>query len=151
MSKGYVSHLDLSVGDPTASIVFYDALLTALGYSRFRSSEAQWQEPAPSRAAWSIRYPDGTSFGIDLRPATTSPNRRYDRTEPGPHHLAFHVDSDEEVDALHDLMAAVNATVLDPPFNYGGSPGYGTHYVAVFFADPDGFKIEVVHAEGFDG
>lgn len=150
MPKGFLAHVDFSVGDPGLSIRFYDALLTELGYKRYRASGNDWEEPAPSRAAWGIKYDDGNSFGIDLRPAVTSPDRRYDRAEPGPHHMAFMVGSDEEVDLVFRAMVGVGAEVLDEPSDYGGRAGYGDHYYAVFFADPDGFKIEVVHAQGFD-
>jgi glyoxylase I family protein len=150
MARGHLSHLDFSVGDPALSIPFYDALLTALGYRRFRLDEDAWQEPAPSRAAWGIRFADGSHFGIDLRPARGElRHRRYDRQEPGPHHLAFQVDDDASVDAVHQVMRTAGAEVLDPPRNYGGQAGYGRHYYAVFFDDPDGFKIEVVHAPAF--
>jgi glyoxylase I family protein len=147
VARGHLSHLDFSVADPRQSIRFYDVLLTCLGYHRYHAPEQDWQEPAPTRAAWSIRYPDGTHFGIDLRPAQgDGRDRRYDRREPGPHHLAFQVDDDASVDRVHRVMQGVPAEVLDPPWDYGGRPGYGDHYYAVFFADPDGFKIEVVHA-----
>jgi len=147
MARGYPSHLDFSVGDPRRSIAFYDALLTALGYRRFRAGGAEWQEPEPTRAAWSIRLPDGTHFGVDLRPATRQ--RDHDRGEPGPHHLALQVDDDASVDAVHQTMRSAGARVLDAPHQYGGEPGYGHHYYAVFFGDPDGFKVEVVHAPAF--
>jgi hypothetical protein len=35
--------------------------------------------------------------------------------------------------------------VLDPPADYSGQQGYGAGYYAVFFADPDGVKLEVVY------
>lgn len=150
MARGHLSHLDFSVGDPARSIPFYHTLLSALGYRRFRADDEAWREPAPSRAAWAIRFPDGTSFGIDLRPAHEDRrHRRYDRTEPGPHHLAFQVDDDAAVEEVHRAMRAAGAEVLDAPCDYGGRPGYGRHYYAVFFADPDGFKVEVVHAPQF--
>jgi glyoxylase I family protein len=149
MAHGHLSHLDFSVGDPARSIAFYHALLTSLGYERFRASGAEWQEPAPTRAAWGIRYRDGSSFGIDLRPARQASRRRYDRYHPGPHHLAFQVNDDASVDAIYRVMVEAAAEILDPPFDYGGRAGYGHHYYAVFFADPDGFKVEVVHAMGF--
>jgi catechol 2,3-dioxygenase-like lactoylglutathione lyase family enzyme len=59
--------------------------------------------------------------------------------------VAFHADSDAVVDRVHGEIAAVGGAILDPPRHYGGQPGYGEHYYAVFFADPDGFKIEVCH------
>jgi glyoxylase I family protein len=36
-------------------------------------------------------------------------------------------------------------TILDPPTEY---PAYGAGYYAVFFADPDGLKLEFVHYPG---
>ena len=45
-------------------------------------------------------------------------------------------------------MVAIGATVLDPPADYGGQPGYREGYYAVFFADPDGVKLEVVSVPG---
>jgi len=41
-------------------------------------------------------------------------------------------------------MVAINAEVLDDPTDYSGRAGYAQGYYAVFFADPDGQKIEVV-------
>jgi hypothetical protein len=34
------------------------------------------------------------------------------------------------------------------PTEYGGKPGYGKQYYAVFFADPDGVKLEVCFVRG---
>jgi catechol 2,3-dioxygenase-like lactoylglutathione lyase family enzyme len=147
--QGAPSHLDLCVVDPRASIPFYDTLLSSLGYTRARSSEPDWQKPNPTRAAWGIRYPDGTTFGIDLRPASSNTTGRYGTYDPGPHHLALQADSDAAVDRVHRAMQRDGWSAADPPFNYGGQPGYGEHYYAVFFIDPDGFKLEVVYAMGF--
>lgn len=145
VARGVLSHIDFSVGNPGLSIHFYDVLLTGLGYNRYREPGAAWQEPQPTRAAWGVQYGDGTSFAIDLRPAGHNVTRTYNRFEPGPHHMAFSVDSDAEVDEVYRSMVKIDATVLDAPFQYGGQPGYGAYYYAVFFADPDGFKVEVVH------
>jgi catechol 2,3-dioxygenase-like lactoylglutathione lyase family enzyme len=139
--SGFLSHIDFSVGDPAASIRFYQALLEPLGYRRWRSDAEQWQEPNPTRAAWTIGYPDGTTFGIDLRPALKP--RRYDRYEPGPHHIAFDAPTHALVDGVYASMQRIGADILDPPAEYGGQRGYGSHYYAVFIADPDGVKLEV--------
>ena len=53
----------------------------------------------------------------------------------------FAADNGEQVDALHDLLVKVGATVLGTPAEYDYLPGY----YAVFFADPDGMKFEFVH------
>lgn len=144
--SGPPSHIDISVGYPEKSIPFYDALLTSLGYHRWIPDEPEWSGDNPSRAAWSIKYADGSRFGIEVRPARPeSRDRRYDRYEPGPHHLAFHAASDEVVDRVHDAICEIGGEVLDAPAEYSGQPGYGEQYYAVFFADPDGVKLEVCY------
>ena len=120
-----------------------------MGFKRWRGKGKEWAEPEPSRAAWGRENADGTTFGIDLRPATTNTRRRYDRTEPGPHHMALSTSSDASVDEVYLEMREAGADVADAPAQYGGQAGYGDHYYAVFFLDPDGFKVEVVHARGF--
>jgi glyoxylase I family protein len=67
--------------------------------------------------------------------------RAHDRYSPGLHHVAWRAASREDVDWLHALLVAIGATVLDPPADY---PAYGHGYYAVFFADPDGLKLEFV-------
>jgi predicted lactoylglutathione lyase len=46
-----------------------------------------------------------------------------------------------DVDALYAKLVSFGATVLDAPAEY---PDYGAGYYAVFFADPDGLKLEYV-------
>lgn len=146
---GPLSHIDLSVGYPDRSIPFYDALLTALGYRRWSVVAPEWSGERPQRATWGMAYPDGTHFGIEVRPARAgSRDRHYDRYAPGPHHLAFHADSDAAVDRVFEAVRAVGGEVLDPPTEYGGQGGYGKKYYAVFFADPDGVKLEVCFVRG---
>lgn len=143
---GPLSHIDISVGYPDRSIPFYDALFTSMKYKRWRGDSREWQEPNPVRATWWIRYSDGTSFGVEVRPAReSSRHRRYDRYEPGPHHIAFHAESCEMVDDVYQKMMVINADILDAPAQYGGQKGYGESYYAVFIADPDNIKLEVAY------
>ncbi|MBD3648190.1 MAG: VOC family protein [Pseudomonadales bacterium] len=145
---GPLSHIDISVGYPEKSIPFYDALLTSLGYRRWMVDQPEWAGDNPRRATWSIRCADGSIFGIEVRPARAdSRDRRYDRYEPGPHHLAFHAESEEVVDRAYEAVVAADGEVLDAPTDYGGHPAYGEQYYAVFFADPDGVKLEVCYVK----
>jgi glyoxylase I family protein len=150
--SGSLAHIDFSVGDPDRSIPFYAALLEALGYRRRRGLAPAWDGPHPTRATWFLEDEDGgIAFEIDLRPARPgSGGRRYDRYEPGPHHIAFHAASRAAVDAVHGAMVGLGASVLDPPVDYSGQPGYEEGYYAAFFADPDGFKVEVVYLPSAD-
>lgn len=145
-STGSLSHIDISVGYPERSIPFYDALLTALGYSRCNIDHPAWRGNNPSRASWIILNADGSQFDIEVRPARVEVrDNAYDRYSPGPHHIAFYAEDEASIDRVHNRVQAVGGEVLDPPSNYGGQPGYGEYYYAVFFADPDGFKLEVCH------
>ena len=144
--QGPPSHIDISVGEPGPAIAFYGTLLEALGYRRMRVAQPDFEGDVPLRACWAIEYPGGGWFGIEVRPAS-GPNRAraYDRYAPGPHHTAFHADSPASVDAVHARMVEGGFRVLDPPTDYSGHPAYSEGYYAAFFADPDGYKIEVVY------
>jgi glyoxylase I family protein len=65
-------------------------------------------------------------------------DRTHDRYSPGLHHIAWNAASREDVDAMHAHLLSIGATILDPPAAY---PQYGPTYYAVFFADPDGLKL----------
>ena len=55
--------------------------------------------------------------------------------------IAFKGDSRAQIDALAKDIEANGGKILDPPKEYDYAPGY----YAVFFSDPDGIKLEVVH------
>ena len=60
--------------------------------------------------------------------------------------IAFAATSRDEVDALGRALVARGVRVLAPPREY---PEYVPGYYAVFFSDPDGMKLELVHIPGF--
>jgi catechol 2,3-dioxygenase-like lactoylglutathione lyase family enzyme len=57
------------------------------------------------------------------------------------HHLAFHAPDRAAVDRFYEQVLHLGARVLDRPTEY---PEYSPGYYAVFFADPDGIKLEYV-------
>ena len=133
--RGLVHHIDLTVADPKASFAFYDALLSALGYRCEYQTERGYE--------WKLDTELGSqSVGI-VRASPESACRSHDRYSPGLHHLAFAVDSREDVDRIYQVIAKASAAVLDIPAEY---PQYnrGRGYYAVFFSDPDGLKLECV-------
>jgi catechol 2,3-dioxygenase-like lactoylglutathione lyase family enzyme len=137
--------VDLSVSDPDRSIPFYAAFFGALGYRRFRSDDPEFGGERPRRAAWFTRYPGRGVFGVEVRPAAPeSRGKAHDRYAPGLHHIAFHADSRETVDEVHTRVSEAGGRILDAPADYSGQRGYTDGYYAVFFADPDGVKLEVV-------
>lgn len=133
-SRGRVHHVDLSIRNIVAAEPLYDLVLTHIGYRRgkpYSGGGGEWDWP-------------GGFESIGIRPTTGDhADRTHDRYSSGLHHLAFAAESREDVDALHAKLVAFGAVILDPPADY---PQYnsGTGYYAVFFADPDGLKLEYV-------
>ncbi len=136
MLRGWINHIDLTVSDLAVSVPFYEALLDYLGFAR--------RDPAEGGPPlWHASDERLRLFGIALREARPEARgRRHDRFAPGLHHLAFQAASREDVDAFYRLLQQIGATILDAPADY---PQYGPVYYAVFFADPDGLKLELVH------
>ncbi len=56
--------------------------------------------------------------------------------------VAFRGESRDQVDALARDVPTWGGTILDAPREY---PEYMPGYYAVFFADPDGIKLELVY------
>ena len=132
--RGQMHHLDLTVGDLGRSRPFYDLVLGFLGYRCVKSTD--------EIVVWDLTLPGGVC-GIAIRRAQSE--REHDRYTTGLHHFAWNADSRQDVDRLHRRLVDAGVTILDAPAEY---PQYGTGYYAVFFADPDGLKLEYVHYTG---
>lgn len=70
----------------------------------------------------------------------------FSRDAPGLHHLAFHVDTVDDVEAVRDRVRGLGAELL-----YGGeivphSSEFGSG--GFFFVDPDGIRLEVCAPAG---
>ncbi len=120
-----IDHLVLSVGDLARSKEFYGKVLGFLGFKLKYEYE--------DMAGWSNGK---TLFWIAAADARGR-KRRYRKGDIGFHHYAFELGSRKDVDALGAFLAANGMTVLDPPGEY-----YESSYYAVYFADPDGMKLE---------
>lgn len=135
MSAGSINHLRFSVRDVAACEAFYDPLLTLLGYAQVPRDD--------DGRAWGRRDPTAGTQWLILTPAAAEHRHTpHELTAPGFHHLALNADSREQVDAVYELVRGCGAETLDPPAEYDYEPGY----YAVFFRDPNGFKLEVVHS-----
>ena len=133
--RGIVHHIDLTVRDIAVSAPFYEALLGFLGYTRVKQEAALH--------VWDLVREGRILGGVALRAAHSA--RPHDRTTAGLHHLAFNAEDRADVDRAYVLMKERGAVILDAPAAY---PQYGAGYYAVFVADPDGLKLEVVHFPG---
>jgi catechol 2,3-dioxygenase-like lactoylglutathione lyase family enzyme len=133
MKLGSMNHLRLTVSDIPRAERFYSVVLGFLGY--------RLVERSPFRIAYAAPTPSGNLQWMIFSLLRKGSSSKHDRYSTGFHHLALNADTREQVDALHDVLKKIGATVLDAPADYDFEPGY----YAVFFADPDGMKLELVH------
>ena len=127
-ATGAIHHIDITATDLRRSTDFYDRVLPQMGFTRI--------EDAPEGPLWA-----GAHVEVGLQ-ASRGSGERHDRYSPGLHHLAFTAPTRESVDDLHRRLLEMNCTILDAPDEY---PEYCPGYYAVFFADPDGIKLEYVY------
>jgi catechol 2,3-dioxygenase-like lactoylglutathione lyase family enzyme len=120
-------HIDLTVTDVVRSRAFYDKVLAELGFRRIQDEH---------NINWANAHVSVGIYEAAEKGAT------HTRRRVGFHHLALRAKGREDVDRFHEFLVREGVTVLDPPAEY---PQYGPGYYAVFFADPDGMKLELVH------
>ena len=130
-----VHHVDLVVSSIERSLPFYRELLAPLGYHRISEVEGERGE--------TIWYLGGPGTGIGLRQAQ-SESPPYDRYRVGLHHLCFEAYARADVDDRAHWLREQGAEIESGPEEYFYLPGY----YAVFFFDPDGLKLEIVHIPG---
>ncbi|MFQ5745164.1 MAG: VOC family protein [Acidobacteriota bacterium] len=120
----------VTVNDLSRSRPFYAALMPRLGYP------AVWDYG--SSVGW---LSSGGSFWI-MQADARYVRESFCKDRVGLCEVAFQAESREQVDALARDVPSWGGTILDPPREY---PEYVPGYYAVFFADPDGIKLELVH------
>jgi glyoxylase I family protein len=130
-----VHHVDLVVSSIARSLPFYSGLLGPLGFTRIGEVEGERGE--------TIWYLGGPGSAIGLREAQ-SDSPPYDRYRIGLHHLAFEAASRGDVDERAAWLRTQDVEIESEPQEYTYIPGY----YAVFFYDPDGLKLEIVHVPG---
>jgi glyoxylase I family protein len=137
-----LDHVDLAVRDVERSLAFYLAVLGPLGmkelfrYPTYRGTEE-------------VVYLGVGEQALGFRPADRGEHRYY---EVGLEHLAFIVDTRQEVDDTYARCLELGVNVHFPPAEDRDIPGYWE----LFFFDPDGLRLEVAYyppddaAEGAD-
>jgi glyoxylase I family protein len=128
-----VHHVDLVVSSIERSLPFYRDLLAPLGYHGISEVEGERGE--------TIYYLWGPGSSIGLREAQTTGAEPYDRYAIGLHHLAIEAVSRAAVDERAQWLRGADAEIESGPQEYA----YQLGYYAVFFYDPDGIKLEIVH------
>jgi glyoxylase I family protein len=128
-----LGHVDLVCRDLERSLAFYAAVLGPLGLQQPALFDGERGEQIRY-----LRFPAPGSGSLGLRQAQAE--QPFELYAPGLHHLAFAVDSRDDVDAAHTAALAAGAEVLHAPRDW---PQYDPAYYATFFCDPDGFRLEV--------
>jgi catechol 2,3-dioxygenase-like lactoylglutathione lyase family enzyme len=129
-----VHHVDLVVSSIERSLPFYRELLGPLGWHGLGEVEGERGE--------TIYYLTGPGTSIGLRQAQSE--GAHDRYAVGLHHVAIEAMSRAAVNERADWLRAQGAEIESGPEEYAYIPGY----YAVFFYDPDGIKLEIVHIPG---
>lgn len=127
-----LGHADLVCADLERSLEFYAAVLGPLGLEPPHLVDGERGEQIHY-----LRFPVPGSGSLGLRQALEE--QTFELYAPGLHHLAFAVETNTEVDAVHDAAVAAGAEILH-------APRLWPEYYATFFLDPDGFRIEVASA-----
>jgi catechol 2,3-dioxygenase-like lactoylglutathione lyase family enzyme len=129
-----IQHIDLAVSDLDRSLAFYLDLLEPLGLKEMvRFPTYRGTEDVVYLGSDAAGYTYGW---LGLRPADGGEHRYYD---VGVEHIAFEVETREEVDEAHRRCVEMNAKVHHPPEEDSDVAGY----YALFVFDPDGLRIEV--------
>jgi glyoxylase I family protein len=129
-------HVDIVVSSIERSLPFYRDLLGPLGWHGI--SEVQGEQ---GETIWYLFGP-GSSLGV--REARSRRDKPFDRYEVGLHHIAFEAVSRAAVNEAAEWLRTQGAKIESGPEEYWYQPGY----YAVFFYDPDGLKLEIVHVPG---
>jgi catechol 2,3-dioxygenase-like lactoylglutathione lyase family enzyme len=128
-----LGHVDLVCRDLDRSLAFYAAVFGPLGLEQPVLFDGERGE----RIHY-LRFPNAGAGSIGLRQALEE--QEFALYAPGFHHLAFHVESRDDVDAAHAAAARAGGKILHQPRLW---PEYARDYYATFFLDPDGFRLEV--------
>ncbi len=120
-----ISHISVGVSDLHRAALFYDAILTGLGYVRiFSGPTSVGYGPPDGPEGFALQQRAANAIGVDQG-----------------FHLAFIASDHAAVDRFHDQAVALGGADDGAP---GLRPAYGPSYYAAFIVDHDGHKLEVV-------
>jgi catechol 2,3-dioxygenase-like lactoylglutathione lyase family enzyme len=133
MEVNGVAHVMLTVGNYEACLPFYEKLLPFLGLTFVVRKTA------------SQLYCIGGRTGIGIHKADEKyRGERFAQGRPGLHHVGLRARERKDVDAVHEFVRGLGATIIHPPAEGAWAKGY----YSVLFEDPDGIRIEVNHIPG---
>ena len=125
-------HIGVTVDDLDRGIAQFDPVFAALGFTRY---------DADNGVSW---HTEGETEFI-LFPARAPGTGPHRHGHVGWQHLAFAVDSRDDVDRLHAVAVGAGWTVVRDPKLY---PRFNDRYYASFLEDDNGIRIEFMHNPG---
>ena len=127
--KGVLHHIEIYVSDIAESEIFWTWLLEELSYKKFQEFNG----------GFSFKLND--TYIVFVQTEEKYLDIKYHRKRTGLNHLAFYVNSKQDVDDIIKKLKQRNINILYPEKHpFAG----GDDYYAVFFEDPDRIKIELV-------
>lgn len=125
-----IDHIIITVNNYERACRFYDWLMPQLNYS-------EGVHDFDGTRGWTAKSASFWIKNADARFAADT----FNKNRVGLCEIAFKGKSRAQIDALAKDIEVNGGKILDPPKEYDYVPGY----YAVFFSDPDGIKLEVVH------
>jgi glyoxylase I family protein len=134
-----IDHLMINCNDYDAAIRFYSWLMPLIGYPQTVSFE----QPAPASGTinGAINGWFGAGGSLWVSASEKAGRQAFSKERIGLREIAFRAESRAQIDELANQIAAHGGKILDAPREYDYVPGY----YSVFFTDPDGIKLELVH------
>jgi len=127
-----IAHIMLTVSRFGVCQPFYEKLLTFFGLT-----------PVFNTDGFLYCVGGRTAVGI-VQAEDAYRSERFVQRRVGLHHVCFRARERADVDAAHDLVVGLGATIVHPPEDGPWAPGY----YSVLFEDPDGTRLEVNHVPG---
>lgn len=126
------SHIQLNVSDLARSVDFYISILGPFGFRVADVEEGQYARLTNDRDAVIVLSPVQEKYR----------NHAYHRKGVGLSHVAFGVESRQEVDRMAEILAAHGVRLLGEG---KVDSDYRRGYYTLAFEDPDRIMIELVH------
>lgn len=128
--KAIIGHIILNVKDFNRSELFYDKLLTEIGFKIDHIDEGEFGKMKS--------YKQG-EHNLWIRFDRQKKSETFVRNV-GLDHLAFELKSKTEVDKAYKFLRKLDAKIMHKPKKY---PEYTETYYAFYFRDPDGIPLEI--------
>ena len=124
-----IDHLNIAVPDLAAAVAFYEPTLASIGIAKMIEGPAVPERELPAMTGFG--WPERKPYFWLVDEGTVGTNM----------HLAFTVDSRDDVHRFHDAALAAGATSLHEPAVH---PEYHPDYYGAFVTDPHGINLEAV-------